>query len=576
MKNHSPLSRKESTSRNKTKNSRYVELVFFSVVMFSVSIFVLDIILYEQFDKLHYDNRSTDLTSRQLKQGPGGGTVLELRPRRGDRPLRLYKLREFCATYAPELQNATWADESVKRFLVAREDYDAGLPSYPFLPRPVCFRHDKLFYDGAELGRRLRPRGIYTTVNFDWANLTEESLGLLQRDPSLEKLVVVPAIGLVPLGKFMVGQLYHIMNDLVAPLMTLMTRGGNRTVPQRLTELARSPTQFFTMPHRRLMWPRARMEYAVSQTKHFMGPFSYPAAPPRYFFDSAPVLDESTLYCTCQGMLIGNTGTKQPLQRERAALRLAADLMVRYMKETPYESTIDADVEVKEVGGVPVFILQRFSRVPQIARNFWTTELSVLKPRGEAGGSAAAVPAYRPRLLLVNRKRRRVHNPGELVAVAERLGFNVQVADMEEMSLEEQFHVARYADVMMGMHGMGLTHVLWMDGRHRSDCRALIELMPFGCPQKLIHFYSAFSAAVNIHYEHVEAIDMYMADANGGINATQLEKMRGLERVKKRMISCEFRWRYKGFADQIALYNVSEVEERLVAALARLKTCGIS
>ncbi|KAH9597213.1 Glycosyltransferase 61 [Trypanosoma melophagium] len=576
MENRRPSVRNEHRSYRGGVRPRYRVLIILFLVLFSCMVATTDYFFNERSCTGLYDDYPADFTSRQLKQGPGGGTVLELRPQCGDPPLRLYKLREFCATYAPELQNATWADESVKRFLVAREDYDAGLPSYPFLPRPVCFRHDKVFYDGADLWRSRSSGDTYIQLGPEWRKLSEKSLSQLQRDPSLEKLVVVPAIGLVPLGKFMVGQLYHIMNDLVAPLMTLMTRGGNRTVPQRLTELARSPTQFFTMPHRRLMWPRARMEYAVPQTKHFMGAFSYPAAPPRYFFDSAPVLDESTLYCTCQGMLIGNTGTKQPLQRERAALRLAADLMVRYMKETPYESTIDADVEVKEVGGVPVFILQRFSRVPQIARNFWTTELSVLKPRGEAGGSAAAVPAYRPRLLLVNRKRRRVHNPGELVAVAERLGFNVQVADMEEMSLEEQFHVARYADVMMGMHGMGLTHVLWMDGRHRSDCRALIELMPFGCPQKLIHFYSAFSAAVNIHYEHVEAIDMYMADANEGINATQLEKMREREVAKRRLKLCNFEWFHRRFSEQVALYNVSEVEERLVAALARLKTCGIS
>ncbi|ORC88831.1 uncharacterized protein TM35_000152620 [Trypanosoma theileri] len=572
MENHSSPVRKEPRSRYKKRNYRHFKLALVLMAILSLSIFIINLFFYEHFDDSWYNCHPADFTSRQLKKGPGGGDVLELRPRCGDPPLRLYKLHEFCAAYAPELQNATWADESVKRFRSAPGDNDAGLPSYPFLPRPVCFRNSKLFYDGTDLGRRPLPKTI--RINLDWANLTEDVFNQLQRDASLEKVVVVPAIGLVPLGEFMVGQLYHIMNDLVAPLMTLMTRGGNTTVPQLFTELAKSPTQIFTMPHKDLMWPRARKEYAVPQTKHFMGAFSYPTAPSRYFFDGAPILHENTLYCTCQGMLVGNTGVEEPQQRRYAALRLAADLILRYMNETPYESAEETGV-AEDVDGVPVPVLRRFSHMPHIARRFWTTEVDVVQRRGVAGSRTATVPVYRPRLLLITRKRRRVHNSEELAAMAERLGFNVQVVDMETMSLEEQFHVARHADVVMGMHGMGLTHVLWMDGRQRSNCRTLIELMPFGCPQKLIHFYSTFSKAVNIHYEYVEAVDMYLDGLNKGGNASELEKEEFLQ-VKKRMISCGFRWRYKGFADQIAVYNVSDVEQQLVAARERLRMCGIS
>jgi EGF domain-specific O-GlcNAc transferase len=55
--------------------------------------------------------------------------------------------------------------------------------------------------------------------------------------------------------------------------------------------------------------------------------------------------------------------------------------------------------------------------------------------------------------------------------------FAAQVRDMiyQDMTMEEQLGSVRYASVMLGLHGAGLTHSAWMP---RSA--ALIEIFPPG------------------------------------------------------------------------------------------------
>ncbi|EKF39586.1 hypothetical protein MOQ_000183 [Trypanosoma cruzi marinkellei] len=518
-----------------------------------------------------------DTPNNLIKRGPGGGYLLQSRRGRGGPPLQLKHLRSFCSKYAPELRNPWWKRENIVKFpLKSNRSKNMRLPPYPIFPGPVCFLGGSAYFDGDDLDRRRDLGGARVKIHPSWRRLTDDVLMDMQNNSYIGSLTFVPAIGIIFLNGFSLGQMYHVINDMVKDVMTLMTEVGNETTQWTYNEVGKSPTQFFALPHPELLWTRQNLASALPQTTHFLGAFSHPTAPTRYFFNDIPVLHRDAVYCTCQAMFTCEVPLEASFEQKTVAFRLVGDLMVRYMNETPHESAQDVadDLEKKQI--VPLSILRRFRHVPKIARRFWETELKAMAAYNnmETGNKMQETFVYRPRLLLINRNYREIHDYQAVAALAERIGFNVQVVYFEKMSLEEQVHVSRHADVMMGMHGMGLTHVLWMDGRRRPRCRALLELMPFGCPQKLIHFYKTFSDAIGIHYEYIEAADMYLKHMDGLPNS-RLHKGE-LESIKAVLRSCNFDYKYRGFTDQVAMYDMSVLQKRLLAALERLKKCGIA
>ncbi|EAN89358.1 hypothetical protein C3747_11g86 [Trypanosoma cruzi] len=512
-----------------------------------------------------------------IKRGPGGGYLLQTRRGRKGPPLQLEHLRSFCSKYAPGLENAWWKRKNIVNFPIrSNKSKDIRLPPYPIFPGPVCFLGGSSYFDGDDLDRRRNLGGARVKLFPSWRRLTDNVLMDMQNNSYIRSLTFVPAIAIVFLNGFSLGQMYHVLNDMVKEVMVIMTEVGNETTLWKYSELGKSPTQFFALPRAELLWTRENLASALPQTTHFLGAFSHPTAPTRYFFNDIPVLSRDAVYCTCQAMFTCEVPPDETFEQKTVAFRLIGDLMVRYMNETPHESAqeVSDDLEKKQV--VPLSILRRFSHVPQIAKRFWETELKVMaKYKSREPGDKTQEPfVYRPRLLLINRNFREIHDYQAVAALAERVGFNVQVVYFEKMPLEDQVHVSRHADVMMGMHGMGLTHVLWMDGRRRPRCRALLELMPFGCPRTLIHFYKLFADTVGIHYEYIEAADMYLKDM-GGLHKSKAQQ-RDLEAVKAVMRACKFDYMYRGFTNQVAIYNMSVLEQRLVAALQRLKQCGVA
>lgn len=70
---------------------------------------------------------------------------------------------------------------------------------------------------------------------------------------------------------------------------------------------------------------------------------------------------------------------------------------------------------------------------------------------------------------------RRMLRPGdherlvkELEALRDRYGYEVNVVDMQDLTRAEQFSLAARTTVMMGVHGNGLTALLWMRPTDRS------------------------------------------------------------------------------------------------------------
>ncbi|XP_061956412.1 beta-1,2-xylosyltransferase XYXT1-like isoform X2 [Populus nigra] len=121
----------------------------------------------------------------------------------------------------------------------------------------------------------------------------------------------------------------------------------------------------------------------------------------------------------------------------------------------------------------------------------------------------------RPRLLIISRKRSRAFtNVGEIVNMAERLGFRVVVAE-PGMDVSGFSQIINSCDVVMGVHGAGLTNVVFL-----PEKAVLIQVIPFGGAEWLSRtFFEEPAKDMNIRYldykirvEESTLIQQYPAD----------------------------------------------------------------
>jgi len=83
----------------------------------------------------------------------------------------------------------------------------------------------------------------------------------------------------------------------------------------------------------------------------------------------------------------------------------------------------------------------------------------------------------------------------ELYSLRDRYGYEVNVVSMDRLSRIEQFQLAGRTTIMMGVHGNGLTALLWMRPTPRST------VMEFFFPEGFAHDYEYTTRALGmVHY----------------------------------------------------------------------------
>ncbi|XP_008374799.1 beta-1,2-xylosyltransferase XYXT1-like isoform X2 [Malus sylvestris] len=106
----------------------------------------------------------------------------------------------------------------------------------------------------------------------------------------------------------------------------------------------------------------------------------------------------------------------------------------------------------------------------------------------------------RPRLLIIPRKRTRSFtNTGEITKMARRLGFKVIVAEAD-MNLSKFAEVVNSCDVLVGVHGAGLTNLVFL-----PENAILIQILPVGRFQWLAtNYFGKPSEGMNLKYLEYE------------------------------------------------------------------------
>ncbi|XP_008655582.1 beta-1,2-xylosyltransferase XYXT1 isoform X2 [Zea mays] len=98
-------------------------------------------------------------------------------------------------------------------------------------------------------------------------------------------------------------------------------------------------------------------------------------------------------------------------------------------------------------------------------------------PRGSAASRDREQPHKKPRLLLIHRGHyRRITNEPEVARAAEAAGFEAVVAELRGDATEaEQARVVNSFDVVLGVHGAGLTNAVFL-----PPGGVLIQVVPYG------------------------------------------------------------------------------------------------
>lgn len=185
-------------------------------------------------------------------------------------------------------------------------------------------------------------------------------------------------------------------------------------------------------------------------------------------------------------------------------------------------------------------------------------------PEEELDGASATGNPGSPRLVFFLRnKSRLIYKPERIAAVAREIGFRVTVMTPEQVSLEKQARAARYADVLMAMHGQALTWVALMDSVREPHCRELVELTHFGKPfRRVDNVYETLAHDNNVTYRRIVATDVVFPST-----------IQNPSRERKALTTKRFPHFIDGFHNQTAIHDLKVVRRVLEESFRSVKAC---
>ncbi|CAL1390895.1 unnamed protein product [Linum trigynum] len=100
-----------------------------------------------------------------------------------------------------------------------------------------------------------------------------------------------------------------------------------------------------------------------------------------------------------------------------------------------------------------------------------------------------------PRLLIISRERTRTFtNTEEIVTMARELGYQVTVTELDS-NVSRSARIANRADVMMGIHGAGLTNMVFL-----PEDAVVIQVVPFAVDWFATNYFGEPSKGMNVRY----------------------------------------------------------------------------
>ncbi|CBZ27474.1 conserved hypothetical protein [Leishmania mexicana MHOM/GT/2001/U1103] len=393
-----------------------------------------------------------------------------------------------------------------------------------------------------------------------FTNLTD---AVLKRGVKYHPLTTVPAAGVLMAVSGQTGNLYTLMHEGLRGWGSLMEEGfglGFDSVGDKKA-WRKVPKQVLFLDHPLMGIPQ---EAAHSSTvaRQLANAFSEPTESP--FFAIAPIsrirageASREPMYCFCGGFVVPSVGVRDEGTLSRSGYGYMRHVVNRHFGGAPLEggnAWSAKEVEETRVGSV--------FYTPAV-RSAWPPQDTAL----EIAHHGDLNRRRRPRLLWIGHNRPCIIDESSIISVAKDIGFEVYVDTQytAHTSAAEQFYLARYADVVVGFHGVALINAVWMDATRRESCRTLVEFLPYAQANQVESVYGEPVVASGNAYVSVVPVDAKLASSNYDTEAKR-ELMGEDKRVRARA-------NHLAFTKHRTSYDLVQVEAQLRELHAKLQKC---
>ncbi|KAK7194120.1 hypothetical protein NESM_000325200 [Novymonas esmeraldas] len=479
-----------------------------------------------------------------------------------DAPGGVAALSAYCAARIGEdavWRHASWqvggaANASALRVLVSPRH--AATASYVATGGPVCLRAGRVYLTDAALRAG--------AADFDRTELPVSPLSdSLFAASSLPQATatVVPAVAVLLHGVWIANHFVHLVTDALEALHSTYHTWQDGV-------LRRIPTQTVLLHQPESNWvdrhgdSRRKMEMSAVLANAFSSPEMGRGSPfnTSFLFETesrqcaaatatAAAADTDTpappIVCFCDGLLV--TTQRLPLL-ERVNLYGIQDWAARQFRTSPYGT----NRSVRE--------MER-QRLRHSLPSSWVTSVWRV---GSSNASSSPSSVYAPRVLFVHRTTRLIANASRYAAWMREIGFRVEEVYLETLSAAQQHYLGRYADVVVGMHGLGLGHAMWME-RSPPGCRTVVEFRPWVHPLMPTQPVLILGTAMQFNFVHIAPIDVQF-----GPSIANPAEERELLLSSERMINA---FRYPSFTDQTAVYDSAKVWRVFADVRQHLANC---
>ncbi|KAG5500793.1 hypothetical protein JIQ42_04818 [Leishmania sp. Namibia] len=439
----------------------------------------------------------------------------------------------------------------------------SGVPSN--IRAPMCVQSGRVYAPLPPNVSAITP--TYSLGNYEsfFGNLTD---AVLKRGVKYHPLTTVPAAGVLMAVSGQTGTLYTLVHEGLRGWGSLMEEGfglgfdseGEKTAWRNV------PKQLLFLAHP-LMNASNETAHSSEVARRLANAFSEPTESP--FFSIAPVsrartgeLSRGPMYCFCGGFVVPSIGVRDESTLSQSGYRYARRVVNQHFGGAPLEGDkrwSEESLETARVGSA--------FYTPAI-RAAWPPHATALAKAHEGDRNSRR----RPRLLWISRKHPRITDEGTIISVAKDIGFQVYVDTQyaTRASAEEQFYLARYADVVVGFHSAVLINAVWMDATKRQSCRTLVEFLPHVQMRQVEHVYSEPVVASGNAYVPVVPVDAEFVGADYDTDAKREGIKRELMGEDSAVLSVTS---HPASTRHCSSYELARVKAQLRELYAKLQEC---
>ncbi|AIN96252.1 hypothetical protein LPMP_110560 [Leishmania panamensis] len=484
------------------------------------------------------------------------------------------RLSAYCAARVaerPSWRTASWQQASASNtsaFSVSVSPRYLANASYTATGSPVCLRSGRIYLTDAPIRAGIAE---FQAAELEVLSLTDDLLSPPSSHASDAVVRVVPAMAVLLRGAWIATHFFHLVTDALEALHSTYQTWQDGV-------LLRIPTQTVLLHQPESNWAdrhgdtHGKMELSAALANAFSSPELAHGSP----YNSSFLLRTTSRHCAELEVNATAAVAPAPASRETPPRESLATAPTVCFCDALLVTTHRLPVLKRDMlYGIQDWAARQFRASPYgVNRSVQKmerlrlqhTSLSWTSTLWGFGAYVASPlsPSYRPRALFVHRTTRLIANASRYAEWMREAGFRVEEVYLENHTAAQQYHLGRYADIVVGMHGLGIGHAMWME-RSPPRCRTVIEFRPWVIASMPTQPVLILERAMQYHFVIIPPIDVCF-----GPSVANPAEERELLLSAARMVNA---FRYPSFTDQIAIYDDERVKRVIADVRQHLERC---